>query len=114
MRNHRRRFDWHHIGQIYSEDFTKFCVLLRIYELKVSSRAVGAVCVGGAWTRPLPVFDRLAKPISTGEADYAHHNTCLSGFTDLPMALISIDNGHDVDSRSYSKMQNCQSDWLSW
>ena len=26
-------FDWHYIGQIYGGDFTKFCGLLRIYEL---------------------------------------------------------------------------------
>ena len=30
---HRRRFDWHYIGQIYGGDFTKFCGLLRTYEL---------------------------------------------------------------------------------
>ena len=33
LRNLHRRFDWHYIGQIYSEDFKKFCGLLRIYEL---------------------------------------------------------------------------------
>ena len=38
-----------------------------------------------------PYFDRLVNPISTGEADYAHHNTCLCGFSNLPRALTSID-----------------------
>ena len=33
LRNLHRRFDWHYIGQIYDGDFTKFCGLLRIYEL---------------------------------------------------------------------------------
>ena len=41
-------------------------------------------------------FDLLVNPTSTGEADYVHHNTCLSGFLNLSTALISIDNGHDV------------------
>ena len=36
MRNLQLNFDWHYIGQKYylkGEDFTKFCGLLRIYEL---------------------------------------------------------------------------------
>ena len=33
LRNLRRQFDWHYIGQIYPGDFAKFCSLLRIYEL---------------------------------------------------------------------------------
>ena len=33
LRNLHRRFDWHYIGQIYCDDFAKFCGLLRIYEL---------------------------------------------------------------------------------
>ena len=33
MRNLHLTFDWHYIGQKYGGDFTKFCGLLRIYEL---------------------------------------------------------------------------------
>ena len=33
LRNLHHRFDWHYIGQIYGEDFAKFCGLLTIYEL---------------------------------------------------------------------------------
>ena len=33
LRNLHRRFDRYYIGQIYGGDFSKFCSLLRIYEL---------------------------------------------------------------------------------
>ena len=33
LRNFHLTFDWHYIGQIIDGDFTKFCGLLRIYEL---------------------------------------------------------------------------------
>ena len=33
LRNLHCRFGWHYIGQIYGGDFSKFCGLLRIYEL---------------------------------------------------------------------------------
>ena len=37
---------------------------------------------------PPPVFGTSVNPISTGVADYAHHNTtCSTGFSDLPTAL---------------------------
>ena len=32
-RNLHHIFDWHSIGQTYGGDFSKFCGLLRIYEL---------------------------------------------------------------------------------
>ena len=38
MRNLQHRFVWHYIGQIYGGDFTKFCSLLRIYELYIYFR----------------------------------------------------------------------------
>ena len=33
LQNLQCRFDWHYIGQIYGGDYSKFCGLLRIYEL---------------------------------------------------------------------------------
>ena len=37
MRTLHRRFDTHYIRKIYGGEFTKFCGLLRIYELYISS-----------------------------------------------------------------------------
>ena len=37
MRNLHQLFDWQYIGQIISGDFTKFCGLLRIYELYIDN-----------------------------------------------------------------------------
>ena len=47
MRNHHCRFDWHQTGQIYGGDFSKFCGLLRTYELYPAAHryAVGAAVV---------------------------------------------------------------------
>ena len=45
LRNLHCTFDWHYIGQIYGEDFTKFCCLLRIYELYRSRSLCSSVII---------------------------------------------------------------------
>ena len=41
MRNLLQLFDWQYVGQIIDGDFTKFCGLLRIYELYYLPRPPG-------------------------------------------------------------------------
>ena len=102
LQNLHRRFVLCSASQIYGGDFTKFCGLLRIYELYRAAPEYRALknpslpfsCL---WKKgPLkvlnqgcsPVFGQTVNTISTRGADYAHHSTTSpSGFSDLVTAL---------------------------
>ena len=56
MRNLHRRFDRYYIGQIYGGDFAKFCDLLRIYELYLSSLMIRDIKIFTVVHRPYKYF----------------------------------------------------------
>jgi hypothetical protein len=76
-----------------------FCLLLKWEKILTTVfefvyRAACRMRVGrggrqGGTCSPAPVFGRTVNPISTREADCAHHSTtCPSGFSDLATALV--------------------------
>ena len=87
----------------------KKCVLRRY---KCKAVGTGGAARGGA-IAPLSGFVRSVNPIpNRGEgADYANHVTALSGFSDLPRALICRQNRSVIKCTRAQRRSSCLKYW---